>query len=186
MLFLRYTNDTIFLTGWVMREFFERVLRDLPADAYAMYAAMGLMTFILVRCSLHPTTFALVAWVGTLMHELAHALVGAVLGARPASMTLWPKSLGNGQWQLGGVSFTNLKWWSAPWTAMAPMLLAPLSLFLAYTWAYPDWAAGNFTSAMPALYICATILQASWPSSTDFEVAFPGLVVIGAVSAFLW
>lgn len=169
-----------------MQEFFGKLLGGLPADAYLMFAAMGAITAVLVRCSLHPTIFALVAWVGTLMHELSHAVVGALLGARPTSMTLWPKSLGNGRWQLGGVGFTNLKWWNAPWTAMAPMLLAPLSLVLAYTWVYPSWAAGEFASAVPALYVCATILQASWPSSTDFEVAFPGLVVIGAVVAFLW
>lgn len=169
-----------------MSNFFGDLFHGLPADAYGMYAVMAIMTVMLVRCSLHPTVFALVAWVGILMHELAHALIGAILGARPTSMSLWPKSLGNGRWQLGGVSFTNLKWWNAPWTAMAPMLLAPLSIVLAYVWVYPLWADGDFLAAAPALYVCATILQASWPSAVDFEVAFPGLVLMGIVAAFLW
>lgn len=169
-----------------MSEFFGEIIDSVPAGAYSMYIILALATFVLVRCSLHPTVFALVAWPGTLAHELAHAAVGAVLGAQPTSMTLWPKSLGDGRWQLGGVGFTNLKWWNAPWTAMAPMLLAPLSLTLALVWAYPAWASGDIFAAAPALYVCATMLQASWPSSTDFEVAFPGLVVIGAVVALVW
>jgi hypothetical protein len=169
-----------------MRGFIVELVAGLPTGAYGMYALMALITLALVRCSLHPTVFALVAWPGTLAHELSHALCGAVLGGKPKSMTLWPKSLGNGQWQLGGVSFTNLKWWSAPWTAMAPMLLAPLSLALAYTWAYPYWVSGDLPAAAASLYVCATILQASWPSAKDFEVAFPGLVVIGAIVAIVW
>jgi hypothetical protein len=169
-----------------MGEFISELVNGLPAGAYGMYSLMGLVTLALVRCSLHPTVFALVAWPGTLAHELSHWALGAVLGGKPQSMTLWPKSLGNGSWQLGGVSFTNLKWWSAPWTAMAPMLLAPLSLVLAYSWAYPHWAAGDIPAAAVSLYICATILQASWPSAKDFEVAFPGLVVIGAIVAIVW
>ena len=169
-----------------MSEFLSGIIDNIPAGAYGMYFILVLLTVGLVRCSLHPTIFALVAWPGTLAHELAHAAVGVILGAKPTSMTLWPKSLGNGRWQLGGVGFTNLKWWNAPWTAMAPMLLAPLSMALALGWAYPAWAAGDFLAAAPALYVCATMLQAAWPSPTDFEIAFPGLVVIGIAVAILW
>ena len=169
-----------------MGEVIGELVKGLPAGAYGMYALMALVTLALVHCSLHPTVFALVAWPGTLAHEFAHWTLGALLGGKPESMTLWPKSMGNGRWQLGGVSFTNLKWWSAPWTAMAPMLLAPLSLVLAYTWAYPYWVRGDLLAAAVSLYVCATILQASWPSAKDFEVALPGLVVIGAIVAIVW
>ena len=169
-----------------MGEFLAGLIEGLPAGAYGMYAVMALATLGLVRCSLHPTAFALISFPGTIAHEVSHYCLGAILGGKPESMTLWPKSLGNGRWQLGGVSFTNLKWWSAPWTAMAPMLLAPLSLLLAYTWAYPFWVSGDLLPAATSLYVCATILQASWPSAKDFEVAFPGLVVIGAIVAIVW
>lgn len=169
-----------------MREFLVSLAAEIPANAYWMYLTMGVMTALLVRCSLHPTIFALVAWPGTLAHELSHAAVGLCLGAKPASLSLWPKSLGNGQWQLGSVGFTNLKWWNAPWTAMAPMLLAPLSLYLAFVWGYPAWAAGDLKAALVPLYFCAVMLQASWPSSTDFEVAFPGLVVLALLAAWFW
>ncbi|KWA83808.1 hypothetical protein WL29_20810 [Burkholderia ubonensis] len=169
-----------------MRALLGELINGLPAGAYVMYLVLFALTFGLVRCSMHPTFFALVAWPGTLAHELSHAAVGLVLGAKPSSMSLWPKSLGGGRWQLGSVEFTNLKWWNAPWTALAPMLLAPLSLAVALIWAYPVWAAGDFAAAGIALYVCATMLQASWPSSKDFEVALPGLAIIGLVVAWLW
>ncbi|WP_198387699.1 hypothetical protein [Burkholderia ubonensis] len=169
-----------------MREFLGELINGLPMGAYGMYVALFLLTFGLVRCALHPTVFALVAWPGTLAHELSHAAVGLVLGAKPSSMSLWPKSLGEGRWQLGAVEFTNLKWWNAPWTALAPMLLAPLSLALALTWVYPAWASGDLAATGIALYVCATMLQASWPSSTDFKVALPGLAIIGLIVAWLW
>lgn len=169
-----------------MRELLGELISDIPAGAYSTYAALFFVTFALVRCSWHPTVFALVAWPGVLAHELSHAVVGTVLNAKPTAMSLWPKSLGNGRWQLGAVTFTNLKWWNAPWTALAPMLLAPLSLALVLIWVYPAWAAGDIGAAGLALYVCATMLQASWPSSTDFEVAFPGLVVIGLIVACFW
>lgn len=162
------------------------LIENLPPDAYSMYFVLLLITGALIRCSLHPTTFALISWLGTALHEISHGAVGTVLGARPTAMSLFPKALGNGRWQLGSVSFANLKWWSAPWTAMAPMLLAPGSLVLAYLWVYPLWSAGNLTGSILPLYCCATILQASWPSSTDFEVAFPGLLVLGVIAAILW
>lgn len=163
-----------------MADFFGELMAGLPTGAYGVYAVLFVTTYGLVRCSLHPTVFALVAWPGTVAHELSHFLVGKILGGKPSSMSLWPKSLGNGRWQLGSVSFTDLKWWNAPWTALAPMLLAPVSLLLVLTWLYPAWLAGDLRSAALALYVCATLLQASWPSSQDFEVALPGLIVIAA------
>lgn len=169
-----------------MSAFIGELINGLPAGAYWMYLALFALTTCLVRFATNPTVFALIAWPGTLSHELAHYAIGIILGAKPASMGLLPKSMGNGQWQLGYVEFTNMRWWNAPWTAMAPMLLAPLSLVLAYVWVYPVWQQGDFTSAAIALYFCATLLQASWPSSVDFEVAFPGLLVIGLIVAWLW
>lgn len=169
-----------------MHAFFGELFARIPDGAYGLYIVLFLLTFALVRAALHPTVFALIAWPGTLAHELSHATVGLVLGAKPTSMSLWPRSLGNGRWQLGYVEFSNMRWWNAPWTALAPMLLAPLALTLALAWAYPAWVAGEFGSAGIALYVCATMLQASWPSSKDFEVAFPGMVVIALVIAWLW
>lgn len=169
-----------------MGEFLGELMNNIPAEAYGVYLAMLALTYGLIRCSMHPTLFAFIALPGTICHEGAHFIVGLVMGGKPSSVSLLPKSLGNGRWQLGAVTFDNLKWWSAPWTAMAPMLLAPLAFLLGLVWVYPTWQSGDITWALFSLYVCATMLQASWPSRTDFEVAFPGLVVIGLIVALLW
>jgi len=93
-------------------------------------------------------------------------------------MTLFPKNLGGGRWQLGAVSFRNMRWWNAPWTAMAPLLLAPLSVWLTLLVVAPQWESGNTLFGTFTLGLCSVILQASWPSTTDFRVALPGLVIL--------
>lgn len=153
----------------------------LPAEALFLEAGLFGLTALLVRAGLHPTVFALVSWPGTLAHEISHALCGALLGARPCKFSLTPKPLGDGRWQLGSVSFSNLRWWNGPFTAMAPLLLAPLAIWLTAEWATPYWISGEFLAACWRLGLCAMMLQAAWPSSTDFKVALPGLVVLGCL-----
>lgn len=169
-----------------MRDYLWAFLDGLPPGAYVMYLALIGITVCLVRSSMRPTFFALIAWPGTLAHELSHAAVGFVLGAKPSSLSMWPKALEGGQWQLGAVEFTNLRWWNAPWTALAPMLLAPLSFTIAWLWGYPALASGELGYFAMVIYLCAVMLQASWPSSTDFAAAVPGLAIIGLVLAWLW
>lgn len=168
-----------------MLSFLSEWWASLDGGALTTLVLLLLLTVALVRSSLHPTIFALVAWPGTVAHELAHALVGFILGAKPREFSLFPKSLGNGQWQLGAVGFVGLRWWNTPWTAMAPMLLAPLSVWAATAWAYPTWLAGDALGALWRLLICALVLQASWPSATDFKLAAPGIGILLVVAAIL-
>lgn len=158
----------------------------LPPGAVACLVALLIVTVCLVRAGFHPTVFALIAWPGTTAHELSHALIGGLLGAKPASFSLLPKNLGEGRWQLGAVGFTNLRWWNAPWTALAPMLLAPMSISLATEWAYPVFADGDILGGGWRLLLCALFLQASCPSSVDLKVAAPGLAVLAGLVVFLW
>lgn len=150
-----------------------------------LFMLIGITT-ALVRAGLHPTVFALVAWPATTAHELCHYCVGAILGAKPCSFSLVPKKLEDGTWQLGSVSFANLQWWNGPWTALAPMLLAPLAIYLTTDWAYASWAQGEFFTGAWQLGLCALFLQASRPSNTDLRVAAPGLVVMGVIGFMLW
>lgn len=154
-------------------------------NSYFVYTVLLLTAWGLKRLARHPTMFALVGFPGTVAHEVAHLLVGVLLRAQPVGMTLWPKYLGQGRWQLGGVSFANLRWWSAPWVAMAPMLLAPLAGWLVSVWVWPIWLEGRLGFALLALYVCATLLQAAWPSRTDFRVAAPGLLFL-LLAWFVW
>jgi hypothetical protein len=158
----------------------------LPAGAMVFLSILLGGTTALVRAGFHPTTFALISWPGTVAHELSHALVGLLLGAKPCSFSLFPKDLGGGRWQLGAVGFSGLRWWNAPWTALAPMLLAPLALYLATAWAYPAWDSGDAVGGLWRLALCALFLQASCPSSTDLRVAAPGIAILGALAVLLW
>lgn len=158
----------------------------LPTGAYVFVGLLLAGTFALVRAGFHPTVFALISWPGTVCHELAHAAVGFLLNAKPRSFSLLPKNLGAGQWELGHVGFINLRWYNAPWTGLAPMLLAPMAVALATDWAYPHWAAGDLAGAAWRLSFCIVILQASCPSSTDLQVAAPGLLIIAAGVTYFW
>jgi len=148
-------------------------------------AALLALTVLLKRASLGIGVYALIAWPGTLCHELAHAIVGFLLHAKPCNMRLFPKNLGMGYWQLGSVSFRNVRWWNAPWTAMAPLLLAPLAVLIALWGVVPAWEQGRTISGISLLLFSSIILQASWPSSTDFKVALPGILILGFLAWFL-
>ncbi|GBG14360.1 major facilitator transporter [Novimethylophilus kurashikiensis] len=150
----------------------------LPPAALALEVLMLVLTIVLVRSSMHPSTFALVSWVGTVTHEASHGIVGLVLGAKPCELSLFPKQNADGSWTLGYVAFSNMRWWNAPFTAMAPMLLAPLAIWLVADWAYPFIVAGDTLGSLWRTSICSIIFQASWPSKQDFKVAAPGLAVI--------
>lgn len=158
----------------------------LPAGAYWFLGMLLAGTGFLVRAGLHPTVFALISWPGTTCHELAHAAIGFLLNAKPRSFSLLPKNLGDGRWELGHVGFINLRWYNAPWTGLAPMLLAPLAVLLTTDWAYPAWAAGDLVGSMWRLAFCVVMLQASCPSSTDLRIAAPGLAVMSAAAIYLW
>lgn len=161
-------------------------LGHLGDSSYFVYTVLLFFAWGLKCLAFHPTVFALIGFPGTLAHELAHLLAGWLLRAQPVSMTLWPKYLGQGRWQLGGVSFGYLRWWSAPWVAMAPMLLAPLAGWLMRVWFWPLWLAGQVSGSLLTLYVCATLLQAAWPSRTDFRVAAPGLLVLVLLAWLVW
>lgn len=169
-----------------MLALFQQWWAELPGGAIAFLAILVSATAMLVRAGLHPTIFALVSWPGTTAHELAHGLVGLFLGAKPCSFSLLPKDMGNGQWQLGAVGFSNLRWWNAPWTALAPMLLAPLSVILTTEWAYPVWHSGDSLGGAWRLGLCVLFLQASWPSSTDLKIAAPGIAILAVLAIILW
>ena len=169
-----------------MSELLSNWWNTVPEGAYFLLGGLVVFTVMLVRSSMHPTVFALVAWPGTLAHELAHVLVGLLLGAKPCEFSLFPKNMGNGRWQLGSVGFSNMTWWNGPWTAMAPMLLAPLAILLTVEWAYPALAGGDLGGALVRLLLCALFMQAAWPSSTDFRVAAPGLFILGLIGVVLY
>jgi hypothetical protein len=68
---------------------------------------------------------------GTLMHELAHFIVGIFLNGKPVGFSLIPKKDKKG-YTLGSVSFKNMNYINSSPIGLAPLLLLPISLFFLY------------------------------------------------------
>lgn len=113
---------------------------------------------------------------GTVAHELCHYLVGLLLNARPTKVVLWPVRIGN-RLVLGEVSFSNLTWYNAALTGMAPLLLAPVA------WDLSKSTGSGWHNIMMAWFE-AVLLTSAIPSGTDFRIAFkfttPPVFLVGA------
>lgn len=134
-------------------------------------------------------TWALITLPATLLHELAHAAVGLVTRARPASWSLWPRRIGPTTWRLGYVGFTNLRWWNGGAVALAPL-----------GWALVLAASAHYVPELPARLplgaSIATGIALVWlwiaiaPGRTDWTLALSNwpsaLVFLAAWGAALY
>ena len=116
--------------------------------------------------------YALVALPGTALHEFSHYLVALVLGGSPAFPSLLPTRTEKG-WRLGHVQFRagHLR---AMFVGVAPLLLAPLAGW----WAVALLAPASWPLYVLHAWVVAALLQACWPSATDWKLAFPALAVL--------
>ena len=115
--------------------------------------------------------FWVLAWPGTVVHELLHFTVGMVLLAQPCNLSIFPKPRTEQGQELGRVDFQNIGWWNALPTGIAPMLGIPIAFILMSVFPFTPTLTG-FIGA----WIIASILSQSWPSRVDFEVAFESKV----------
>jgi len=120
---------------------------------------------------------ALLGFPGVVMHELMHLLVGLVLLAKPTSLNLIPRRVGN-QWHFGSVSFTGLTILNAAPVAYAPLLLLWLAWFAWHHWMLPFVLAHHYLEASVAGYLIACAVFYSVPSTTDMKV--------GGISTLFW
>jgi hypothetical protein len=151
-------------------------------------AVLALVIAYLSR--LHPLFF-LFTLAGTICHELAHLLVGWLVGARPVSMSIIPRRVaGPGRrshWQLGSVSFTRLRWYNAAPAALAPFFVLLLPLAVACWRTRGDWQFGSI-DLLIAMLLAPQFLS-FWPSGTDWRIAarsWPLLVLAAAAGAALF
>lgn len=140
---------------------------------------------------LHPLFFVFTL-AGTVCHELAHLIVGAITGAKPVSLSLIPRKIrseqGATQWRLGSVSFTRLRWYNAAPAALAPFLVLAVPLAVAVWRTDGDW---HF---VPMDLLIAVLLAPQWlsfwPSRADWRLAarsWPLLLLwLLAVAAWLF
>jgi len=148
--------------------------------------SLALAFLIWMVTSLHPLFFVFSA-VGTLCHELAHFSVGLLLGADPTGFSIIPRRQGR-TWELGSVTFANLRWYNAAPAALAPLLVLLVPLAVAWWRTRGTWSFGPADLALTLLL--APQFLSFWPSPVDWRLAarsWPWLVIIMVTAiAMFW
>jgi hypothetical protein len=147
------------------------VLYLLPSAALAF--------LIWIFSSAHPFFFLFTA-AGTLCHELAHFSVGLLAGAEPTGLTVIPRRTGR-SWELGSVTFANLRWYNAAPAALAPLLVIILPFAVAWWRTRPGWHFRPLDLGLA--FLLAPQFLSFWPSPVDWKLAarsWPYVLVIGA------
>jgi hypothetical protein len=113
--------------------------------------------------------FTFLTLAGTLCHELAHCLAGFLTNAHPASIRLIPQRINRQHYQMGAATFSNIRWYNAAVTALAPIAILAIPLI------YADWRvrdASVFTGGDVAMmFFLAPQFLCFWPSRTDWMLA---------------
>jgi hypothetical protein len=147
--------------------------------------SLALAFLIWMVTSLHPLFFVFSA-VGTLCHELAHFSVGLLTGAEPTGLTIIPRRAGR-TWELGSVTFANLRWYNAAPAALAPLLVLLVPLGVAWWRTRGAWRFGPLDLALTL--VLAPQFLSFWPSPVDWRLAarsWPWLVLITVTAAALY
>ena len=150
-----------------------------------------------IAAGTHPFFF-LFTVAGTLCHELAHFFVGLVANARPVGLTVMPRwvgrgkrGTGNGHWELGSVTFANLRWYNAAPAALAPLGVLAIPLAAAW-WRTRTMAVGSVpygATDLALAFLLATQLLSFWPSPVDWRLAarsWPWLVILPLGGLIWW
>lgn len=147
-----------------------------PAD----FAAIASM-LVLIRLARHAGmwVYALVALPGTAVHELSHYLLALCLDGAPSFPALLPTRTATG-WRMGQVQF-RVGHVRALFVGLAPLLLAPLAGW----WAVALLAHATWPMYLLHAWVTAALLQACWPSWTDWKLALPALAVVVPVAGVL-
>lgn len=133
-------------------------------------AALALLLWI--ASGAHPFFFLFTA-AGTLCHELAHFSVGLLTNAEPVGMSIFPRKIrkpGKGHnWELGSVSFANLRWYNAAPAALAPLLILALPFGVAWWRTRHGWVFEPVDLLLT--FILAPQFLSFWPSPVDWRLA---------------
>jgi len=147
--------------------------------------SLALAFLIWIVTAAHPLFFIFSA-VGTLCHELAHFAVGLLLGAEPVNFSVMPRRTGR-TWELGSVTFANLRWYNAAPAALAPFLVLLVPLAVAWWRTRGAWTFGAADLALTLLL--APQFLSFWPSPVDWKLArrsWPWLVIVVTTALFLY
>ena len=159
----------------------------LPAAACAVAApSLDIVIYLIPSAALafllwigsaaHPIFFIFTA-AGTLCHELAHFSVGLLTNAEPVGMSVLPRriKLRKGSrghehnWELGSVTFANLRWYNAAPAALAPLLVLFVPLGVAW-WRTRHGLAFEPVDLALMVFLAPQFLS-FWPSPVDWKLA---------------
>jgi hypothetical protein len=153
---------------------------SVPLWTAALFAALFWLIQFLLRH--HVRLWAALCLPATLLHELAHGVVGLVLMAQPTQFNLWPKRVSQSAWRLGYVGFNRLRWWNAGAVGLAPLLWVLALIALRFEWQYTPKTIGLGQSALIGAALVWTWLAVA-PSKSDWTLAlknpFSSLVFVG-------
>jgi hypothetical protein len=147
--------------------------------------SLALAVLLWIVTSAHPLFFLFSA-LGTLCHELAHFSVGLLLGAEPVNFSIIPRRSGR-IWELGSVTFANLRWYNAAPAALAPFLVLLLPIAVAWWRTRGDWHFGPLDLALTL--VLAPQFLSFWPSPVDWKLSlrsWPYLVILPLGGALYW
>lgn len=145
----------------------------------------GVWYFVFHRASNSKWFLALLAFPGTFVHELVHFLVGLLLLAKPAGLSLRPKRA-EGGWILGSVSFRRIGIFNGAFVALAPLLLLPLAWLCLIQIALPFWVEHRWSGWLLAGYLTATLLFSAVPSRQDLKQGGPSILFYGILGGLGW
>ena len=129
---------------------------------------------------------ALINMPGTILHEAMHFIVGLLLNAKPCNFTLFPRRNENG-YVMGSVGFTNITFYNAIPSSMAPLMLLPIGFYV-NRYFLPNMTP-TFTNYVLYVLLQTIIIENAMPSSADFKVAkmyFLGIVMYAAIGIGLF
>ncbi len=145
-----------------------------PALDIVLYLipSAALAVLLWIASSAHPGFFVFTA-AGTLCHELAHFSVGLLTNAEPVGMSVFPRRIkrpkGGHNWELGSVTFANLRWYNAAPAALAPLLVLLVPLGVAW------WRTRGGLAFEPVdlaiMFFLAPQFLSFWPSPVDWKLA---------------
>ena len=113
-------------------------------------------------------------YVGTIHHELAHALIALITGARIVKITLFPKGATLGSVEMeprGNIFFRSIQ---LSLSAIAPVVLGAVSLFVLWSKLLPGLS--EIWHYILFWYIFVSILLHMTMSGADYKNFFKGLI----------
>lgn len=140
-----------------------------------LIGCFAIINSLVARFGMWP--YCLVALPGTAMHEACHWLLAKLFFSSPTFPNIWPKRSGH-FWVMGSVSFEPTFLNRFP-VAMAPLLLIPITGWFVMQIMHQQNGMQYATSG----WIAGSLLHGSLPSSQDFKVAAPAILVLMIIVA---